>query len=434
MIAGTAAGDRGPVWGRTAARAAWSVLALSICLATMAGGLGLARGPVTGVAAFTAAELVVYLAFLAWVAVGTVIVTRQPGNRVGWILCAAGTVVLLSGFAAEYAVSALLGGWSTLPAGRALAWVASWTTVLGLGLFFYLLLLFPDGHLPSPRWRWVAWLYGAGMAAGIVALALRPGVFAPSLRDLGPIRNPLGLTAAAPVLGLVDAISRLIVTVLYLAAVGSLLVRLRRSRGIERQQLKWVAYAGGMLIGFLLLVNLLEGRRVPLAVQLAVEIGFFVLGVLGVPTAVAVAILRYRLYDIDRLINRTLVYGLLTALLGGVYAGAVLVLGQLFGRVGGEPPTWAVAGATLTVAALFQPARRRIQVVVDRRFDRRRYDMATTVETFSVRLRDELDLDMLSAELLAVVDQTVQPAKASLWLRPPTQRSHRSEGQGSLSA
>jgi hypothetical protein len=160
MIAGTAAGDRGPLWGRTAARGAWSVLALSVCLATMAGGLGLARGPVTGVAPFTAAELVVYLAFLAWVAVGTVIVSRQPGNRVGWILCAAGTVVLLSGFAAEYAVSALLGGWSTLPAGRALAWVASWTTVLGLGLFFYLLLLFPDGHLPSPRWRWVAWLYG----------------------------------------------------------------------------------------------------------------------------------------------------------------------------------------------------------------------------------------------------------------------------------
>jgi hypothetical protein len=259
-------------------------------------------------------------------------------------------------------------------------------------------------------------------------------VFAPSLRDLGPIRNPLGLTAAAPVLGLVDAISRLIVTVLYLAAVGSLLVRLRRSSGIERQQLKWVAYAGAMLIGFLVLVNLLEGRRVPLAVQLAVEIGFFVLGVLGVPTAVAVAILRYRLYDIDRIINRTVVYGLLTALLGAVYAGVVLVLGQLFGRVGGEPPTWAVAGATLTVAALFQPARRRIQAVVDRRFDRRRYDMAKTVETFSVRLRDELDLDMLSAELLAVVDQTVQPAKVSLWLRPPTQLSHRSEGQGSFSA
>jgi hypothetical protein len=134
-----------------------------------------------------------------------------------------------------------------------------------------------------------------------------------------------------------------------------------------------------------LAVNLLEGRRVPRPVQLAVEVGFFVLGVLGVPTAVAVAILGYRLYDIDRIINRTVVYGLLTALLGTVYAGVVLVLGQLFGRVGGEPPTWAVAGATLTVAALFQPARGRIQAVVDRRFDRRRYDMAKTVATFSVR-------------------------------------------------
>ncbi len=142
-----------------------------------------------------------------------------------------------------------------------------------------------------------------------------------------------------------------------------------------------MAYAGAMLIGFLVLVNLLEGRRVPFAVQLAVEIGFFVLGVLGVPTAVAVAILRYRLYDIDRIINRTVVYGLLTALLGAVYAGVVLVLGQLFGRVGGEPPTWAVAGATLTVAALFQPARRRIQAVVDRRFNRRRCDAGQTTST-----------------------------------------------------
>jgi hypothetical protein len=139
-----------------------------------------------------------------------------------------------------------------------------------------------------------------------------------------------------------------------------------------------------------------------------------------------IAILRYRLYDIDRLINRTLVYGLLTALLGGVYAGTVLVLGQLFGGVAGNTPSWAVAGATLAVAALFQPARRRIQQAVDQRFNRRRYDMAKTVEAFSARLRDQVDLDTLSAELLAVVDQTVQPARASLWLRPPAQDTARS--------
>jgi hypothetical protein len=135
------------------------------------------------------------------------------------------------------------------------------------------------------------------------------------------------------------------------------------------------------------------------------------------PVATAIAVVRYRLYEIDRLINCTLVYGLLTALLAGVYAGVVLVLGQLFGGVGRDPPSWAVAGATLAVAALFQPARRRIQAVVDRRFNRRKYDAAKTVEAFSARLRDEVDLDTLSAEVLAVVDQTMQPTTASLWLR-----------------
>jgi hypothetical protein len=141
----------------------------------------------------------------------------------------------------------------------------------------------------------------------------------------------------------------------------------------------------------------------------------------AIPAAIGVAILRYRLYEIDRLINRTLVYGLLTALLAGIYTGVVLVLGQLFGGVGTDPPSWAVAGATLAVAALFQPARRRIQQVVDRRFNRRKYNAAKTIEAYSVRLRDEVDLDTLSAELLGVVDQTVQPTTASLWLRPSSE-------------
>jgi hypothetical protein len=143
------------------------------------------------------------------------------------------------------------------------------------------------------------------------------------------------------------------------------------------------------------------------------------------PVAAGIAILRYRLYDIDRLINRTLVYGLLTALLAGVYASVVLILGQLFGGIGDKPPSWTVAGATLAVAALFQPTRRRIQAVVDRRFNRRKFDAARTVEAFSVRLRDEVDLDALTAELLAVVDQTIQPTRASLWLRPSVERSPR---------
>jgi hypothetical protein len=194
------------------------------------------------------------------------------------------------------------------------------------------------------------------------------------------------------------------------AAAGSLIVRWRRARGVERQQLKWLAYAAGLLVVAQLSASMLP-RPLFLVVSYTAALLF--------PVATGIAVVRYRLYDIDRLINRTLVYGLLTALLAGIYAGVVLVLGQLFGGIGEEAPSWAVAGATLAVAALFQPARGRIQAVVDRRFNRRKYNATKTVEAFSTRLRDEVDLDTLSAELLAVVDETVQPARASLWLRPP---------------
>jgi hypothetical protein len=194
----------------------------------------------------------------------------------------------------------------------------------------------------------------------------------------------------------------------------SLVLRFRRARGDERQQLKWFTFAAA-------LTAVLPPTFGALAEQVdypLVGAVFFSLVIVLLPAAIGVAILKYRLYEIDRLINRTLVYGLLTALLGGVYAGAVLVLGQVFGGVSGDPPSWVVAGATLAVAVLFQPARRRVQAVVDRRFNRRKYSATKTVEAFSIRLRDEVDLDALSAELLVVVDQTMQPTRASLWLRP----------------
>jgi hypothetical protein len=181
---------------------------------------------------------------------------------------------------------------------------------------------------------------------------------------------------------------------------------------VERQQLKWVTYAAVLAIVFQLVTGFLPEDAVG-NVLLGLILAF-------IPIAAGIAILRYRLYDIDRLINRTLVYGLLTAILGLGYAAAVLVLGQLFGGIDAEPPSWAVAGVTLAVAALFQPARRRIQAVVDRRFNRRKYDAAKTVEAFSARLRDQIDLDTLSAELLVVVNQTMQPTGVWLWLRPPT--------------
>jgi hypothetical protein len=201
-----------------------------------------------------------------------------------------------------------------------------------------------------------------------------------------------------------------------LAAAASLVVRFRRARGVERQQLKWLAYAAALVVlGFPLLVAAEGVIRAP---ELVADIASAVL-VLPIPVAVSVAVLRYRLYDIDRIINRTLIYGLLTVLLGLGYAGAVLLLGQLLGR----DSSLAVAGATLAVIGVFQPARRRIQQAVDRRFNRRRYDAAKTIEAFSARLREQVDLDTLLADLLAVVEQTMEPTQASLWLRPPRTNS-----------
>jgi hypothetical protein len=233
------------------------------------------------------------------------------------------------------------------------------------------------------------------------------------------VANPIGVAAVEnPEVSTVGDGLLILLVLLIAVAFVSLVIRFRRSRGAERQQLKWFTYAGALL---------------PLALlgdSLPAPVGDLIFGVVIVflPVAAGIAILRYRLYDIDRLINRTLVYGLLTALLGITYGGVVLVLGQLFGGVAEDPPTWAVAGATLTVAALFQPARRRIQAVVDRRFNRRKFDAARTVEAFSVRLRDEVDLDALTAELLAVVDRTIQPTRSSLWLRPSDQARRASLG------
>jgi hypothetical protein len=224
------------------------------------------------------------------------------------------------------------------------------------------------------------------------------------------VANPFGLAGVEnPEDSWLGAVLFPLLGPLVLAAFASLVVRFRRSRGDERQQLKWITFAAALL-PLTFAGDLLPDTAGNLL--FAVVVSFL-------PVAAGVAILRYRLYEIDRLINRTLVYGLLSALLAGIYAALVLVGGLLSGGLRGQPPPWAVAGATLAVAALFQPARRRIQQVVDRRFDRRRYDAARTVDAFSGRLREELDLDALAAELLAVVERTVQPTAASLWLRPP---------------
>jgi hypothetical protein len=354
----------------------------------------------------------------SFMTVGAVVVSRQPRNTVGWLCCVAGLLGTLGGFAEEYARYALVPQGGALPGGLVMAWLTLWVGALWVGLAFtLLLLLFPTGRLPSPRWRAVAWASVASVTAGCAVLALTPG---PMPQMPGKPRNPLGIENAAATLDRMEALLNVCLALLVLLCAASVVVRFRHAGGVERQQLKWFAYGAGQL-ALLLGSGLVLGglwERVPQGLSdLVFSISFAM-----IPVAIGIAVLRYRLYDIDRLIRRTLVYGLLTALLAAVYAGLVLALGQLFGRVGTEPPSWAVAGATLAVAALFQPARGRIQQAVDRRFNWRRYDAARTIEAFSIRLRNQVDLDSLTAELLKVVEQTMEPTQASLWLRASNER------------
>ena len=366
------------------------------------------------------------LRYLLPATMGAVLAVRRPGNPIGWVLLVMGLSYAAFPFTAWYTAAALFVADDPLPGWRWVAWAGSWVWPPSLTCTGLALLLFPDGRPPSPRWRPVAWVIVAATGALMVLAAVQPGTLqlAASVEDpsvTARLANPLGVAFLSP--RLVEQL-RLLLLIAQVLAAGSLLVRFRGSRGVERQQIKWVAYAA-VLLGLQqagLVVAYLAGlvgpdRPPPFWVNVIQELifGFFFV-------AIAVAVLRYRLYEIDRIINRTLVYGLLTAVLGGTYAGLVLVLGQLLGQ---ELSSLAVAGATLAAAALFQPARRRIQQAVDRRFNRRRYDAAKTVEAFSARLRDQVDLDTLSSELLAVVDETMQPTTASLGLRHPAPEGHR---------
>jgi hypothetical protein len=355
-------------------------------------------------------ELLFHLLPIPFAAVGTLIATRRPGHRIGWLLLGGSLAIASAQLTWSY-VTYSVSSDALLPGSAVVGWVGNWIPWPALTAFALLLLLFPDGQLPSPRWRPVAWGMVAWCAVIMAFLALYPGLISTPKLD-----NPFGLSGDAG-----EAMRRLqaspivpLITIpLFLASASAPLVRFRHARAEQRQQLKWFAYAVG-LVGVLLV---LPGSLFPGWANDVRGI-VIVVGVWGIAAAIGIAVLRYRLYDIDRLINRTLVYGLLTALLGGVYAGSVLVLGQVFGGFGGQLPSWAVAGTTLAVAALFQPARRRIQQAVDRRFNRRKYNTAKTIQAFSTRLRDQIDLDTLSNELLAVVDQTMQPTRVSLWLRP----------------
>jgi hypothetical protein len=279
-------------------------------------------------------------------------------------------------------------------------------------LAIFLPLYFPTGRLLSRRWRPIVWAGIGYLLCAIAGNVLMPGPVE-WLPGAAAAPNPVvHLPAAKPLFGVVLALSAPCFLVGVGGAIAALVVRFRRSRGIERQQLKWFTYAAALApLPFLAY----EYARAIWPVLQAVTLPL-------VPISVGIAILRYRLYEIDRIINRTLVYGLLTAVLGLCYAAGSLLF-VLVAGAGADPPSWLVAAATLAAAAVFRPARRRIQAMVDRRFNRRRYNAAQTIQAFSTRLRDEIDLDTLSAELVAVAGRTMEPTMLSLWLRPPTERS-----------
>jgi hypothetical protein len=339
--------------------------------------------------------------------VGAVLASRRPGHPVGWLLLAQVASNLATGAAAQYLAWGLLPG-GPLPATRYVALSYPASAGGGLLLLGFVLLLTPTGKLPSPGWRWWARAMVAVPLLVLVLVTLAPGSVDPSQQVLG---SPFDFPGLRGVLLVVNQLALAFTTLAVAVCAGSLVVRFRRAHGVERQQLRWVALAAALL------VVAAGAALVGLAVDATAVVTWAISAwVAGLPLAIGAAVLRYRLYDLDRIVSRTLAWGLLTLLLGLGYAAVVLGLSQLLGR---DSPL-VVAAATLAVAAVFQPARRRIQAVVDRRFNRRRHDATRIIEGFGTRLRDQIDLDTLTAELLGVVEDTMQPTHASLWLRPQT--------------
>jgi hypothetical protein len=398
---------------RTATWLAWSLCVLSLALTTL-GLLFLALSvshPSVPIFDQWLENAVVGVGFSA---VGAVVTPRlPPENPIGWFFCAIGVVGSARLFSAQYAAFSLLAEHGSLPGGEPLSWIASWLWGLHVGLFVFLALLFPDGQLASSRWRPFAWFAATVVVLGILAAAFSPG----PIRGLEPVNNPLGIEWAPNVVVGVQVL----IFGLGIGAAASVFARLQRTKGAERQQLKWFAYAVAVLVGSTILTNVVADA---MGVEWLRWVGYLptIVGLVGWPVAVGIAILRYRLYNIDLLINRTLVYVTLTAILAVVYLGGVSATQAIFRATTGQEhqPQIAVVVSTLVIAALFNPLRHRIQFFIDRRFYRRKYDARKTLEAFSAKLRDETDLDALNAELVGVVRETMQPAHVSLWLRPDT--------------
>jgi hypothetical protein len=392
------------VSGAVARWMAWGVWTSTVLAMALTLFLAMPNEPSTSLRDTAFVSLVIF----AFSTVGALVGSRRPENPIGWLFLSGAFVWILGELALEYGVYALITAPGTLPAGTWVAWFGGWARGVGWFLIVvFLLLLFPTGQLPSPRWRPVLW-----GAVGYIAFFTLVVWLSPVSADtrLAFVRNPLGMEIG--IMNLLVGLLYFTIPLLLVAGGTAAIVRFRGSRGDERQQLKWFAYAVTVMVSLFMLWFSLE-----LAGVVAVGALVFAVPLMGLPIAVGVAILRYRLYDIDIVINRTLVYGSLTALLVATYFGGVVSLQGTFRALTGQESQLAIVASTLLIAALFVPLRRRVQSFIDRRFYRKKYDAARTLQDFSTRLREKTDLDSLDTELLGVVRETVQPAHASLWLR-----------------
>ena len=411
---------------RAAAWLAWSLAGLCLVMAVATIVLSVLPRPAReGAGAWsTAVDLSLFMTFLAFPVVGALTASRRPRNPIGWICLTVGLLWWLILVSEEYSAYGLAVPGSVPFPATIYALLYAWTWVPAVGLLgIFMILLFPDGKLPSRRWRPLAWLAGTVIVVESVAVFLTPG----PLDGLAGARNPFGVDL--PWLEVLQYIVLLFLPICMVAAAASLVLRFRHAGGEVRQQIKWLAFAAsflGLVYLFIMSAGFIDwlisapGTQSDLGTQTlwgALLEDVMLLSFAGVPVAIGFAILRYRLYDIDIVINRTLVYGALTAMLVALYFGSVVSL-QYASRIltGGESQLVVVA-STLAIAALFNPLRRRIQNLIDRRFYRRKYDAQKTLSTFSEKLREETDLEALNAELLSVIRETMQPEHVSLWLR-----------------
>jgi hypothetical protein len=386
---------------------AWSVCTLTIllvaCVVVFMVLHGVHRQGVTFLAAVVASALV-----------GAVVASRRPQNPIGWFFAVSAACFAVGEATFRYALYGLVIEPGSLPAAKAMAWPQTWLWAPGVALIIiFVPLYFPNGRLLSPRWRPVLWLAIALCLSFAFFSAFMPG----GVSSVPSVTNPLGIEVLRPVLRVVEVVMVWTFPVIVLLSVASLVVRFWRSRGEERQQMKWLTYAVAAMAGVILLTNLLDAANSPMfaLVDLVASLVFA-----GIPVATGIAVLKYRLYDIDLLINRTLVYGSLSATLVAVYFGGIVVLQRLFVVLTGERSTLAIVASTLLIAALFNPLRRRIQGFIDRRFYRSKYNAANTLAAFNARLQEVTDLDTLGKDLAGVARETMQPVHVSLWLRPET--------------